>query len=148
MFAVDNVEAHLRTAQGRADKRVTEQYITMSQQECRQRAFPVYTVEGYKTKYGGKLNHLGRYCWTALVGPVPRHCEVVDCLPPGLVSITWGSPDDRGETMIWMHFKAPVHHSTVRKNLRGLEIVYIRGCDLPAVSAALSCNGPNKYVSS
>lgn len=148
MFAVDNVEAHLRTAQERADKRVTEQLVTMAAQECRQRAFPEKTSEGYKTTHGGEYNQLGRYCWTALVGPVPPIFEVVDGLPSGVSIITWGSRDDRGETRIWLKFNCRVHHSTVYKTLRGLEIVYVNGCTEASLRVALSCNGPNKYVSS
>lgn len=151
MQQVDNVTARLKAEQQKKDERITKLLRNMANQEKRQAPFTVMTADGYKTKYGGTRNQRGRYTWMAVLGPVPAHCEVLDCLPPGAEAATWSAPDPAtGQRRIWLRFKALVHHSTVRKILGNLDldVDYIHGCKVKDLQEALIVNGVNKIISS
>lgn len=145
---VDNVRARLKAEQRTKDKRATDLLRTMANQEKRRAPFPVTTSDGHKTKHGGQYNHLGRFCWMAVIGPVPAQCEVVDNLPPAVKIITWSAPDQAGQRRIWLVYKTLVHWQTVRKTLYGLDldVDYVNGCKFKEVKEALVVNGINKIV--
>jgi len=149
MQQVDNVTARLKAEQQKKDEKVTKLLRTMANQTKRQSPFPTYTSAGNKTKYGGTQNHRGRYCWVAVIGPVPATCEVVDYLPPAVKVVTWSAPEvGTGQRRIWLEFKALVHHQTVRKILgkMDLDVDYVNGCKVRDVQEAMIVNGVNKIV--
>lgn len=148
MFAVDNVGAALESAQEYKWKQAVEHLRKLAEQPSRHLTIPLFSKDGHVTKYGGKIPHLGRKTWKVLVGPVPKGYEVLDNLPPGCTLATWGLPDEKGETWIWLVFPVLVHQSTVGRIVRkqGLEVVYKQGCTYAEVKEQLVKNGVNKLV--
>lgn len=146
MNEVDKVQAALEEAQRHAWEQAKEELKRLAKQPTRSKPFPIYTKDGYTTKYAGKKNQLGRRTWMAVVGPVPKGHEVLDYLPPGCSLATWDAPGATGETCVWFAFPVLVHHQTLRKIIgkAGLEYVYIRGCTYKEVLEHVNKNGVNK----